>query len=310
MAYVSGTANDLAALRTAIINACTANGWTLNGSVLSKGALYLSIAVNGNYLDIQGGTGIDGNNALTGAAPAASRIGSVGGSTQWMAALTWPVAYEVFIGAAPDEVYVVVNYSATRYQWLAWGKSTVSLPGTGMWVSGSYEGGRTTFQRGFGITCQAFDNAGDPFGYRGSYYPCPALFHANYNFSGPQGEYVNTGLGGPNGWNDDTSDVISAAKYRAPLDKILPSAWNSETVLLPIQPYSGAYGSSKVAMVADLQHARACRIDNLAPGEVITLGSDRWKAYPWYLKDTTVPAGGSSIYSTGCLGWAIRYDGP
>ena len=56
MAYVSGTANDLAALRTAIINACTANGWTLSGSVLSKGSLYLSIAVNGNFLDIQGGT--------------------------------------------------------------------------------------------------------------------------------------------------------------------------------------------------------------------------------------------------------------
>ena len=130
---------------------------------------------------------------------------------------------------------------------------------------------------------------------------CPALFHA-IGRSTPVGEFINHGLSGGTGWS--TTDVM-AAPYRAPLDFILPSTWNSEAVLLPIQAFSTVYGSAKVALVLDVVGARACRIDNFKPGNIITLGSDRWKIYPWYLK-----AAAESSTSSGRLGWAIRYDGP
>lgn len=50
-------------------------------------------------------------------------------------AFTWPVNYEVFV--FDQEVYLVINYSVDVYQWLAFGKSSIALPGTGCWFAGT-----------------------------------------------------------------------------------------------------------------------------------------------------------------------------
>lgn len=299
MAYVTGTAADLAGLRTGIINACTANGWTLSGTILSKSGVYVTLTVNGNFIDLHSGTGESGG-ALTGT-PGANRNARIGTLTSGMAPFVWPVTYEVFIGTSPDEVYAVITYSGVYYQWLAWGKSSVATLGTGGWYSGSLD--NLTSIAGVNILLGA--NPGISFGGRGysSSSACPGIFHATA--IGPaRGESVNHGLtGSSNGW--DISTDLGAAKFRAPLDYIMPSAWSSETVFLPIQAFSTAYGSSKVAMVLDLAHARACRIDNITPGTIITLGADEWKVFPWYSKSTT-----QSTSNSGVIGWAVRYDGP
>ncbi len=313
MAYVSGTATDLTSLRLAIISACTANGWALDGVVLYKDTNYLTLTVTGNYLDLLGGTGVS-SGALTGDAPSASRIGSVSSGTSYLYPLAWPLSYEVFINTAPDEVVVVLNYSTDRYQWLAWGKSTVPLPGTGMWFGGTMEGGRTQVPAGitYGIHIDVPATLSEQFGARSSssqfWGLCPALFHATILQFGNRGEHIHHNLTG-GGWSGNDADVV-ASRYRFPLDRLVPSAWNSETVLLPIQPYSGAYGSNKVAMVADMAHIRACRIDNNTPGDIVTLGSDRWKIYPWYSKNRGAPTGGMGLTHSGCIGFAVRYDGP
>jgi len=295
MAYVTGTATDLADLRTKIIAACTANGWTLTGTVLHRGTSFATLTVTGNFLDLLGGTGQSGG-SLTGAAPSAARIGTL---TSGMQALAWPLNYEVHVFANPDEVFVVLNYSTSFYQWLAWGKSSVALPGSGMWVSGSLSGGMTSGSA-FAMVGSSTSPTGS-IGNRSGSSICPALFHANTR-TAPVGEHINHGISGGAGWS--TTDTMAAA-YRTPLDFSMPSAWNSDTVLLPIQAFSTAYGSSKVAMVLDLANVRAVRIDNLQPGDIITLGPDRWKIYPWYLKAAT-----SSATTSGPHGWAIRYDGP
>ena len=300
MAYVTGTASDLAGLRTGILNACTANGWTLTGAILSKGAVFITLTVNGNFLDLHSGTGASGG-ALTGT-PGANRNARIGTLTSGMAPFAWPLTYEVFIGSSPDEVYAVITYSGVYHQWLAWGRSSITTLGTGAWYSGSLDS-VSALSSGIQIDAAQAGSAG--FGTRSSPNAgCPALFWATfYNSASIIGESINHGLpGSTNGWSGAD---INAARYRAPLDFCLPSAWSSETVLLPIQAFSTAYGSSKLAMVADLAHARACRIDNLTPGQIITLGADEWKVFPWYLKSAA-----PSSTSTGGLGLAIRYDGP
>lgn len=303
MPYVTGSAATLAELRTGVISALTANGWTLAGSVVYKGGIYISLAVSGNFLQATAGTGIDGSNALTGAAPGVARIGTLSSGTAYIAALVWPLTYEVFIGTSPDEVYVVINYDTDKYQWLAFGKSTIALPGSGVWVSGSL----ADTSAASGISAQAA--ASDFLGARTTTNTSATLFCTTTGSPTNRGEYVQHGFGTSTTWSTN-AELLHGGRYRAPLDYILPSAWNTETVLLPIQAWSEYYGSSKVALVVDVAHARAVKINNLTPGQTISYGSESWKVYPWYKKDTSSPNGtGGGMAHTGCMGWAIRYDG-
>lgn len=88
-----------------------------------------------------------------------------------------------------------------------------------------------------------------------------------------------------------------------------PNSWNSEATLLPIRAWK-ARPSSKISMTADLEFARHIRIDNLSPGDILTIGSDQWKVFPWYRKDVSAHNGGYFVNHTGTFGWAIRYEGP
>lgn len=301
MAYVSGTANDLAALRMAIIAACTANGWTLGGNVIHKGGVFIQLTTSSTRLLSRAGTGIDGSNTLTNAAPGDASIGSL---TSGFAALTWPLSYEVFIHANPDEVYVVLNYSGVYYQWLAFGRSPVTLPGSGVWVSGSLDG--RTYANG--VLMGSGMNATSDHGWRaedgyGSG-PCPGLFWANGGGTAKAGEYIQHGLDTQSEWSFSN---FNGAPMAAPLIYIQPSGWNSEAVLIPIQVWASR-PESKKSIVLDCENARYIRVDNHSPGEVIQLGADRWKVFPWFRKDVSSRNGNSS--SSGTYGWAIRYDGP
>jgi len=296
MAYVSGTAATFAELVAGIRNACTANGWTLSGEVLHKGTVYQRVRVNGNFIDSQGGTGIDGSNKLTGAAASAARIGSLSSDSK-IPPITFPASYQVFISTDPDEVMVVVSYGADLYQWLAWGKSSVALPGTGGWFSGTMSSSTYTDRTNGIYMTSAGGTAWD------SLTLCPALFWADQRTT-ERGEFVNHGIGAA-GW--DGVGII-ATQYRQPMDAITPNAYNNQAVLLPIQCYTTAYGSSKVALVVDVQSIRAISINNLNPGEIITLGPDRWKVFPWYKKTTATNM--TQGDSTGKYGFAVRYDGP
>ena len=67
---------------------------------------------------------------------------------------------------------------------------------------------------------------------------------------------------------------------------------------------------NKVRLVLEVRNARYMRIGNNDPEQVITLGPDRWKVFPFLRKNASVPDGGSVIDHSGTFGWAIRYDGP
>lgn len=294
MPYVTGTANDMTALRAALFTACTANGWTLSGEVLRKGSVHMRVRAGANYLGFLGGTGIDGSNNLTGAGSYERQIFGI------ISNLSWPITYSVFIGTAPDEVYFICNYNVDLYVWAAFGQSTVQgLPGTGVWYAGTSD---TSLYNGLiTITTTTVSTLA----------LCPALFWGNAGYGGQSSSYIHHGLDG-RAWSTgaNAANVASAMLLSSVQQDVLPNAWNGESMLLPIQACVQRTSGGTTSLVADLAHARYMRIDNHVPGEIITLGADRWQVFPWFKKNTAVRNGGSSIDHTGTFGWAIRYDGP
>lgn len=284
MAYYTGTANDLEALRQAIFAACIGEGWTLAGDVLHKSGLYARLQVVSGTLRLLGGTGIDGSNALTGAASNYTQIGYLG--------IVYPLKYELFLFAT--EVYVVVNYAVDRYQWCAWGKTTVQgVGGSGMWFGASQS---SSARDSIGIFLGG--NTG---------YSCAALFWYSHTGSYTQVVYIHHGLDS-GGWATG-SPLIGATDVANDLLKLLPNTWNSEAVLIPPRLFLSR-PSNKYSLLAEAEHFRHTRIDNYSPGEVLTLGAERWKVLPWFRKDVASRDGGSNISHSGTFGWAIRYEGP
>jgi len=293
MPYVTGIANDLTALRAALFNACTDNGWTLSGDVLHKDAVYVRVQVGASYLSFLGGTGIDGSNNLIGAGPFEKRIAGI------ISNLSWPMTYEVFIGSEPDEIYFVCNYNVDLYIWAAFGQSSVQgLSGTGAWYAGSSD--TSVYNGTIGITSTTVSSQAI----------CPALFWGNAGYQAQTSSYIHHGIDGRTWSTGVAADLASAMLLSSVLQDVLPNAWNGESMLLPIQACVRRASGGTTSLAADLAHARYMRIDNHVPGDIITLGPDRWKVFPWFKKNTAARNGGSSIDHTGTFGWAIRYGGP
>lgn len=305
MAYYTGTVNDLTALRQALIDACGLEDWSWSGTteVLSKSGIFLRVRVASGNLELLARTSETGGDA-----PGVVRIGPVGGNVV-LPAFAFPMAYEVFVFAA--EVYLIVNYSVDCYQWCAFGKSTVSgVPGTGMWIGASKGGGSYNGTNGVSMTATQGAHASFDF--------CPALSWATVvdnNSYRDNNFWLHSDLDSKGWWlaqtfnsTTSTSSPIGIAAA-APLIGLLPNGWNSEAVLLPIRAWM-IRSSNKISLTADLEHARYTRVDNYAPGEIITIGSDRWKVFPWYRKNTASRNGGVGLSHTGTFGWAIRYEGP
>jgi hypothetical protein len=307
MSYTIGTANDPTALRAAIFSACQADGWNLNGTVLSKGTVNMAIALStvstAAGLKFTGGTGAAAG-ALTGACPYGV---SVGDRTNLQFA--WPVTYRIFSFTNPDEVFVVLQYNVDQFQYAAWGKSVHALPGSGMWFAATLGG-----LAGSPTTDVSINSSGS----MGSFiYTAPALFwriNSQTNLSAGYSEsFIHHGLDG-DAWTTGAPGAPGpwAAENANPLFSLLPNAWNSELVLLPIQA-SVVRPSNMAALVATLRNARYTRIDNHAPCDLVTLGAERWMVLPWLKKDSVnrngVFGGATTGLHTGTLGWAIRYEG-
>lgn len=303
MAFYTGSVNTIADLISALTTACVAEGWMLSGNVLSKGTCYARVQESSGRVEILGGTGVDGSNAITGAGPSSAYI-----SKQWSGdTLTFPVTYALHILTAPDEIYLLINYEVSRWQWLAFGSSPVAgLPGTGNWYGGSFAYGGT------GISSGAYLTGGSG-GANNSNANCPGLFWGTAVIGNVKGSYVHHGLDAGawsgNNWGNSIGGSANAINYNGILLASLPNAWNGEIALLPIQPLVGR-SSGLYSVVTDIAHARYARIDNYEPGDIITLGTDRWRVYPWWVKNAAARDGGDGVPHTGTLGWAIRYDGP
>lgn len=302
MAYYSGTAASLAALRTALLTHAQTDGWVLTGDVLSKGGVYFQIQVNATNITCLGCE----SNAVVNPAPNVVSIGRIFQRTSYTTReISFPCNYEVF--GFTQEMYLVVNYDVDSYQWMAFGKSTVpGLTGQGGWcgatiglfAASTVIADPINIQIGGGGTSAQQETSA-------------ALFWSTaYNFEAGRSCWVNHGLDA-HGWtyNGAASSDPIGIRHNAPLLSMQPSVWNSEVTLLPMRCYK-LRPSFKSSLIADLANSRHVRIDNLTPGDILTLGPDKWKLFPWYRKDSANRGGGIGVNHTGTFGWAIRYEGP
>jgi hypothetical protein len=331
MAYYTGVATNYADLLNALTSNCQSNGWTWADGILSKGALYVSAveatATTGFLagIRIQGGTGKSGS-SLTGAAWIRPKMAA----PYTAITVAWPVEYHLHIFTAPDEVYMIVKYNVDRYMWLSFGQSNVpGLTGTGLWtsavsanrhVSSSYGSGGTYFNNNhystyIGDASQANHVTSAGFFMVGQHSPQVAISQ-----SAQQDSYSNTlhtGFDTVAGgwtyypyWDYDTGFNDFGATAGQLATRSL-SLWSQEATMIPFSVYENR-GSSKVALVMQPKNSRFLNITNYEPGQIITLGADKWKVYPFAKKNASGMTSEGQYYAadSGRHGWAIRYDGP
>lgn len=333
MAYVTGTVTSLTDLVTAIRNACTANGWALSGNVLSRNGCFAEIMLanngesgsppNGN-VRVRSGNGIDGSNELTDAAPGHGLIGPLRvGSTypDW----DWPVAYHIHVMQDPDEVYVLINYEGgLRWQILAFGQSpSPGNAGTGNWFSAMMGRiGRSDVYRTTGSF--VFNPAGSLLhGSRGRL-GGPLFF---FSFNGANNDWTRLGSqihgafddanGGVPVWSTDANwfsggndqRMVSGIAGLHPLLAYQPGAANEATALVRCQILQKR-PEQKTSLIGELRHVRWVRNDYIGDGEIIQLGSERWKVYPMHRRNPSVRDGQDPGDHSGTMAIAIRYDGP
>lgn len=320
MAFYSGTASSYTDLLNALTAACTANGYTFTSGILSKGSLYVrpyvsttTVASAGPGLTLQGGTGVSAG-ALVNPSPCQSRIGSFGVGTLMVPDPTFPLDYNIFIFSNPDEVYLIIKYQLNRFMHLAFGMSSVA--GASVWISGTvglryFAGGSPNIT---GITISP--TSGGPSNNFSYPHACGFMWQtervSNVLEAAVESIYLEfDSLGWTAGYTKSTPGHTCAVYSAYPLISRSPSAWSSTAVLIPIY-ITALRASTTRSIVADIRNARYVRIDNYEPEQILTLGAEKWKIFPFHKKDSSAGNrdGGSLADHSGTFGWALRYDGP
>lgn len=294
MAFYTGQAVSFSELLSALKTAVELNGWLTSGNIIYKNDCFVKVTAFADELRIKGGTGASANE-LTGDASANAfcRIRACG------TAITFPVNYDIHVHS--NSVFLIINFNIDFYQHLAFGiANKATLIGTGNWYSGSvgnynsptvsifeYSGG----EQNYGTASAPFWNTG-------------TFLYGRFRTA-----YIHLPIDNVDWCGDADSSAPVFTNTLSPLYARQPSIWNSEAILLPAL-ISVERASNKVSIIAEINDCRLLRITNYEPGQIVQIGHDKWKIYPFYRKNIQQPSGGISIQHSGTLGWAIRYDGP
>jgi len=336
MAYYTGVATSLNDILLALQSAAQNTGWSLSGDILHKDDLFVRAHIVTGTIEgivLQGGIGIDAG-ALIDPSPVRARFGRPKTTdVPW----TWPSRYFIHAHENPDEIYLIMNYQVDYYTWCAFGQSDQpGLNGTGLWLTGangynnSSSNGNPDVRGSYVISPE---DGGSSLGWNNDYPSGGPFWHTGgKDSSGSSGhelrmrDTIHSNLNDyPSNWmgwspagsigSGQWVNKLNAVQPAAPHIKRLPSLWNQEGILLPIQAYCWR-SDAKCSLVLEMRHARYTRIDNYEPEQIISIGSDRWKIYPFirkYLDERDGPRNGNLLQvtgsHTGTMGWAIRYDG-
>jgi hypothetical protein len=307
MAYQTGTVTSTSDLASVITNFAVANGWTLNSGVLSKGGAYIRLQViSASELRIDAAR--NGNFSSPDISPLYSRIFNT----------TWPstATYHIVAFSNPDTVWCTINFDVIKFQHIGFGV----IEKYGTWNGGQWFHAQHTQSSKDGDVSSYIDGGESPAALLVKPLEC-ALFWGgsmndtanNYIENSPS--KIQCDLRGYVWEPPSTTGVqIYMPQIVSPIHKNNPNVFNGQTVLTPFTPFlKGADGY--FMPIGRIGHLRFVKLANYDPGDVITIGSEKWKVFPWYIKDTTKPdgekyPGGSNTPSTGVLGIAVRYDGP
>jgi hypothetical protein len=310
MAYYTGSAVSFAAVKTALVNACVADGWTNTADaggnvVLSKSGVFVQVVEALVSLSFLGRTSLDAGNAPN---PV-----SMGDITVLQDAygvvsdiVSFPLTYHVF--TFTNEVFLVIGY-ADRYQWATFGLSTqAGLPGTGAFVCAT-----ASTRSGYrGLVDIRAGRSAVPWMYSVT---TPALFWpTTYVTAGHKNCFLHSNIDPSLPWTLPLTELeydTTGIQHCTELIKTQPNTFNSESVLLPIRAYKERI-ESKISQVMEMENARHIRVDNYNNEHILTLGLDQWMIFPWYKKNVADRDCTGATYQdhTGTFGWAIKYEGP
>ena len=310
MAYLSVVVNSAADLKAAIESFAQTNGWTLTSGVLSKNGCYVSIYVAAvNDLRIAGGK----NGDFTG----------VNASyTKRIHVSTWPSSATVHLFGFnnPDTIWMTMNYDVVKFHHMGFG----NMIKYGSWGGGQWNHGQHTMYAGSidtkcfatlglssrassstGVQCGFFADGADGHSWDNGYLENTPT-HLECDIRGRIWE--------PPYANGNGDDKYWTFRFLTPIHYKNPNVFNSQTLLSPFQIWLRA-SDGYLQCLGHVDHIRWVKLTNYNPGDVITLGSDQWKLFPWCVHDVSQPDGQSVFYgqqlpTTGVLGCAIKYDGP
>lgn len=313
MAFQQGTVNSLAEIQTAIRTFLSSNGWTWNGSTntINKDTIYIEfIPPAGDKALFVAKTQSDD------ICPRKVGLGrfvpDASGNTP--AVISYPATFYAFL--SDDEFYFVVQYEATRFQYVAWGKSTIDtgLNASHTYISGSvndlssyyaYNNRKSAISIAAGLASQSGRSAA-PFWDTVQYSATDSLQYAP-DFTS---SFIHTDFGSPS-WrlsvlNTSYNRYESVGnQYASNKLSVLPNMWNGESPLMPIRAYRRR-DENKISLCLDLKNARQCRIDNFYDVEEVFIGSQAWIIFPFHRRDMVNRNGGNNIDHTGTFGWALR----
>lgn len=319
MAYQTGTISSAADLKALLLNFAQSNGWTLSGDVVSKGDSHVRVSNPSTSL-ISITAARNGNFVAPDICPRETYIRL----TSWPALAT----YHIAAFSSPDTIWCTINFDTTDYMHIGFGY----MEKYSNWVGGTWFHAQHP-----GITeddmCYGWIGGGDQKYYGDKNYPragnCIPFWEAedgadwNYNWVGEnkpalfhceERGYVWEATFRRDGQDKDLNSIKGLPTHSSPAYKNQPNNFNGQTVLWPFTV--GLLNTDgHHMMLGSPGHIRLVRLFNYNPGDVIQIGTDRWKVYPFHRKDTArpdgaVPSYGSGTYSTGVQGVAVRYDGP
>lgn len=310
MAYYSGQASSYQDLHNVLVNACVEQGWIYKDSILSKSETFvkLTISLDGNTnqgpgIILQGGSGRNSTELMN---PSREiRLGPDAG-VRPLFSFVFPLNFQLFIFTEPNEVFLIVNYEIDKFSYLAFGCSSISSEYQ-TWIESSVAVKFSTGVSSSDPISITPTTGGYASGNRVDAYP-NGFFWQTTDYQGG----IHCALySRVDGWIYPLTNypTLSAIQAVSNLIERSPSKWSSEAILVPIIVITNK-SSNKCAIATIIQNARYIRVDNLEPNQIINLGHEKWKVFPFFRKNSVSPNGGNNINHTGTFGWAIRYDGP
>lgn len=328
MAYQAGTVSSADNLLATLAAFAVANGWTQNMLQvdgdgyrlhLNKGDCFAnlrsSLLVGPRYANasweqgvwVRASTGYSGASAWD-AQPGDSGVFAYVGKTfsnlgrdATMIGMSWPMNYHAFAHAAPDVIVFVVEFQPGMFQWIMLGE----VKKYGTWTGGGIVAASCAYVR----ANTSFNAAANTFSISGASYCrtyAPFHYQAGGYYNGYGDENTNSMLHAEvdaqtwlkSGTYSGDTKLVQGNMYSSPLNSRSPNTFNALGVMTPLWLFT-ANGSHQT-ILGVLEHVRQLPIDNFSPGDIFTLGGDRWMVFPYFEKNGY----------TGRYGWAIRYDGP
>lgn len=292
--YETGISTDPADLVSKLATFAAANGWTVNsptsGRVFVKGSIYVGVGSDSDEVFARGALGYDAGSAYN-AQPNNSAMSTV------MDIGVGPfTAYHFFVGdeESCDYINAVVEYAAGKYRHLAFG----TLIKRGVYTGGTYVdstnwNNSTLYQNDpndaqHQVICDANSSGGT------------GHFACDYDAKTNNWQRVITAAG--------TAYALGSARTNG-MNQIYNAVgiqkWNMRNLLWPLS-YFANRASSLRSPVGRIPNMRMVRMDNLTPGETLSIGGDNWMVFPIIQRTESYGSSSSAIESSGMYGYAYK----